>query len=165
MILSTALSATALVASPISAFNCAGNEPVSRAGIVEAYSAYFENSLAIVIAALNGDQSALENLVAPEANFTVFHGDVGIGPRSTGPTAAEEFFSDLAPTEFEFREASSGPFAVNPCEHIETEVVLRTNADPEVSVVKFAYDRGILTGVNGYAATVKRGLLQARGDR
>ncbi len=159
MSISLVMGATALAASPVAAYNCAGEAAVAYEGIVEAYNAYYRQSLAIVTAALGEDHSTLELMVASDAEFTVFHGDVGIGPRASGPVAATEFFESLAPVEFEYREASPGPLALNPCGHIETELVLRDDTNAEVSVLTFKYDRGILSSVTGYAATVTRGSL------
>ena len=95
-------------------------------------------------------------MVAPTATFSVFQGDVGVGPRSSGPQAAIEFAKQISPTSYQFQ-VGSGPFTMDPCGETSAEIIL-TGKNPNKAVIAtFKYVKGILVGVESSHVYLTRG--------
>lgn len=143
----------------VSTFRCGAAGQVASASIGAVGQAYAERTVAIIKAALAGDVAGLDAIVAPGANFVVFRGDVGIGPRSAGAGAAVAFMRELAPTHYSVTAGSPGPFATDPCGPMTVDVSFRSAQAGQATIARFSFERGLLTAVNGSSVTVLEGNL------
>jgi hypothetical protein len=143
----------------VSAFRCGAAGQVASASIGVVGQAYAERTVAIIKAALSGDAASLDAIVAPGANFVVFHGDVGIGPRSAGADAAIAFVRQLAPTHYSVTAGSAGPFSTDPCGPRKVDVSFRSAKPGEATIARFSFERGLLTAVKGSSVAVLEGNL------
>lgn len=159
MISAMLLLGSAVAGSPVAAYRCDGGGSAEPANIATAYDSYARHSVQLVRAAMQGDATALQPWVGADAGFTVFYGDVGKGPRTTGVQAAIEFFSELEATNFEWLSASSGPFSIDPCGKLVSAILLRKEHSDQAFDLKFEYMDGKLIKVVGSAASVVEGSL------
>jgi hypothetical protein len=130
-------------------FGCNTPQHVSAVNVRDVYAAYGSRSVAIINAAMANDGVTLAKMVSPSAKFTLFAGDVGIGPRSAGPAAAIEFVRQIAPRTYQFSAGSSGPFSMDPCSSTNVEMTLVGNQAGDAIVATFKYRDGILAEVQG----------------
>jgi hypothetical protein len=133
----------------VSAFHCQTPQQVTRANVREVYAAHGTRSVVIVRTALAGDAARLSQMVAPDAKFTVFEGDVGIGPRSAGVEAAIAFARQIAPQGYRFSAGSAGPVAMDPCDTAIADLTLIGERPGEAVIARFTYRDGFLIGVEG----------------
>lgn len=131
----------------VSAFRCKTSEQVSSVNVGDAYAAYASQSIIIMKNALEGNVAHLTRIVAPAAKFTLFAGDFGIGPRSSGSAAALEYAKQIAPRSYSFSAGSSGPFSMQPCGEIAVEGTLIGEKPAEAVIASFRYRDGLLVEV------------------
>jgi hypothetical protein len=144
-------------ADAVDAYRCGAQDRPANVNVGEASRAYAERSVALVMAAQAGDTDVLGKMVAPGATFTVFHGDVGIGPRSKGVGAAIEFTRQVAPTHYSVNAGSAGPVSVDPCGRTTVEMTMRSKQAGKATVARFTYDHGQLMEVTGSSVDVIEG--------
>lgn len=152
-------SATAFAATEHDAvddYHCNSGARVELSDVASVNAAYGSRSATIVERALAGNVSQLTQIVSPAATFTVFQGDAGVGPRSTGAEAAVAFAKQVNPTSYEFSVAS-GPFSMDPCREVSIDLVLKGNKSGEVVFATFKYLHGLLVEVEGSQLFVTRG--------
>lgn len=131
----------------VSAFRCRTPEQVSSVNVGDAYVAYASQSIIIMKNALEGNAAHLTRLVEPAAKFTLFAGDVGIGPRSSGAAAALEYAKQIAPRSYSFPAEASGPFLMQPCGEITVEGTLLGESPTEAVIASFRYRDGLLVEI------------------
>lgn len=141
-------------------FQCRTAQQVSTANIRDVYEAYGYRSAAIIKVAQGENATRLAEMVAPTAKFTVFQGDVGIGPRSSGPEAAVDFAKQIAPSSYQFSVGSSGPFVVNPCSAAIVELTLKRQQSDKVVIATFKYREGLLVEVKASQVDLVFGKFQ-----
>lgn len=144
-------------ADEVADFHCKAPKSGASANVGEVYAAYGERSVAIVKAGLAGDAAQLREMVAPTAKFTLFQGDVGIGPRSSGAEAAIAFVKQVAPRNYEFSAGSRGPFSMAPCGSVTAELTLMGDKANEAVIARFKYERGILQEVQASGVVMEAG--------
>lgn len=120
-------------------------------------AAYNNRSVAIMRSALAGDSERLSEMISPNSTFTLFQGDVGVGPRSTGPLAAIEFAKQIAPRHFQFSASSAGPLEMNPCGLATAELTFTSEHSDDAVIAEFKYEDGFLTGVRASRVALVRG--------
>ena len=148
--------ASASFQSPVLDFRCGKYDQVSEGNVASIHNAYLKHSVELIGLALKGDAATFGKAISPNARFMAFYGDVGLGPRTTGPEAAVEFFKELEPTSFQTLTASAGPFSTAPCGTSTVEVLLLRD-DSNGIALNFSYKDGVLLGVSGNATTVEQG--------
>ena len=158
------ISAATSTAGPTSVdnFRCAGPSPVELANVQAVHQAYQQRSVEIVRLALANSRSRLTGMVDSAAKFTVFHGDVGLGPRDQGIDAAVEFAKQISPRTYEYSNGS-GPVGMNPCGLISTEVTFSGDDPAQADRIRFKYEKGVLTEVSGGHLEVTRGHIGSEG--
>jgi len=142
--------------SPVIDFRCGETDQVGEGNVASVYNAYLRHSVVLIGLALKGDAATLAKAISPNARFATFHGDVGSGPRTTGPEAAVEFFKELEPTSYQTLSASAGPFSTAACGPIKVEVLLLRDGSNAAALV-FRYEGGVLRDVTGSSTTTERG--------
>ncbi|GEM_PF-3441184 len=73
---------------------------------------YAKRVVDIVVAAQKRDDPALQTLVGPQANFTIWSGDVGVSSRQRGVAAALDWIERLKPNHFQTEQKQSGPWVI-----------------------------------------------------
>jgi hypothetical protein len=121
--------------------------------------AYGRRSVAIVNAALAGDDALLAQMVRPDATFSYFQGDMGLGQGTTGAGAARRFFRGMRPTAFQFLSHSWSSLAGDPCDMANADLLLAGPPPSGSFMLRFTYSEGRLVGVDGREATVVAGPL------
>ena len=155
-VLCVAAAPASIVPDAVDSFHCFSGQKVDRANVASVNAAYGSRSATIVERALAGDASQLTRMVSPTATFTLFQGDVGVGPKSTGAQAAMAFAKQLAPTSYQFS-VGPGPFSMDPCGEASADLVLGGNKPDEVVYAEFKYLNGILAEVEGSQLHLTRG--------
>ena len=126
------------------------------------------HSVDIVTHALDADDAALDRLVAPTADFILWHGDSGWGPRGTpgnpredllGVAAARAFARHLAASSFEFAVSWAGPISTDPCGRQSVKVTFADATGTRAYIVRFDYLAGRLVKAEGELATMTRGSI------
>ena len=163
MRLAIALSAVLCVAAApaskpdaVDSFHCDSGQKIDRANVASVNAAYGSRSATIVERALAGDLKQLARMVSPTAKFTLFQGDVGVGPKTTGAEAAVAFAKQLTPTSYQFS-VGPGPFSMDPCGEASADLVLGGNKPDDVVYAEFKYLNGILVEVEGSQLHLTRG--------
>jgi hypothetical protein len=144
----------------VSDYHCETSGRETKVNVGDVHAAYGARSVAIMTSALARNTDHLSGMVSPGATFTVFKGDVGIGPRSAGPSAAVDFTRQLAPQSYQFSERSSGPFSMDPCGSVTTELTLFGARPDEAVIAKFIYLDGLLTEVRASQVKLVSGSLE-----
>jgi hypothetical protein len=145
---------------PVSSFQCTLGGSASIKNVKVVADAYGWRSVTIMEAALAGDASRLSKMVDPKAKFTLFQGDVGNGPRSSGPEAAIEFARLVKPVRYQFA-TGSGPFSTDPCGAESIDVTLDEQHPGTAAIATFKYEHGLLVVVTAGDVDVVRGDLSA----
>lgn len=148
---------------PVSSFHCDANGGVSTKNVKVVADAYGWRSVSIIEAALAGDIGRLAKMVAGDAHFTLFQGDVGNGPGSTGPRAAIEFVRMVRPVRFQFA-TGSGPFSTDACS-TSVDVTLDQRDPPTAALATFKYRHGMLVDVTASEVDVLQGDFSSKRDR
>ena len=144
----------------VSAFNCKTGSPTRLASLREVQTAYGRHSVDIFQVALSGNTAELSKSVSPDAEFEVYEGDAGTGPRTKGPVAAVEFAKQIAPVSYRFTSGSLAPISTDPCGKQSVELVLQ-NAQPDrITVAKFTFKDGILIDIGGEQVELIAGEFQ-----
>ena len=138
-------------------FRCGTANTAARENVQDVNDAYAWRSVNIIRASLADDRGRLARMVSPSAEFTVYVGDVGTGPRSKGVDAAVAFGKQVRPRRFEFSGSSAGPFVMNPCGKVIAELTFTAERPDEATIMTFEYFRGILINASGRKAKVVRG--------
>jgi hypothetical protein len=138
-------------------YRCGLSDQVQQDNVAQVHVAYLQRSISLVSAAVRGDESALAEIVAPNARFTVIRGDVGTGPRSTGPQAAVSFFQGLALTNYQYLAPGAGPFSMQPCGPISSELLLSRSDSGGAAALEFKFDGGLLVEVTGSGTSIFEG--------
>jgi hypothetical protein len=161
------LSLFLLMADPVSAghedqvdgFRCAASHSLQSPGAQEVETAYQLRSIAIIRSGLAGDLARLNSMVATSATFTLWSGDSGNGPRFSGAKAAVAFARQLSPRAFEFSTAYSGPISTEPCALVTAEILFRGEQPNKGAIIRFQYQSGILTNVDGREVELVNGVF------
>jgi hypothetical protein len=138
-------------------FRCGGEYRVGNVDVRDVNDTYAWRSVDIIRASLANDRVRLARMVAPTAEFTIYVGDVGTGPRSKGVDAAVGFGKQVSPTRFEFSGSSAGPFVMDPCGKVTAELTLMADRADEATIISFEYDKGVLVSASGRTAEIVRG--------
>jgi hypothetical protein len=133
----------------VDGFKCVADHSLQSRGVQEVEAAYQWRSIAIIKAGLAGDVARLNAMVAPSTHFTLWSGDAGNGPRFLGAKAAAAFARQLRPRAFEFSTAYSGPISAEPCRLVTAEILFRSEQPNKGAILRFQYQGGILTNVDG----------------
>lgn len=133
----------------VSAFHCKTAKPTRWASLREVQSAYGRQAVKILQDALSGNIAELSTSVSPDAEFEVYEGDAGIGPRTKGPSAAVDFAKQIAPVTYRFMGGSLAPIATDPCGKQSVEVILEDGQADRITEAKFTFQDGVLTDVGG----------------
>lgn len=156
-------SAPALAAPPVAA--CPNDRGL--VSVVDVATEFARRSVEIVTLAATADDAALGKLVSPTADFMLWEGDSGWGPRGGlhgredlhGVVAARAFADYLAAARFEFAVSSPGPISTSPCGWQSVTVTFANAAGTRSYVVQFDYLAGRLVKAEGTLATLTRGTI------
>lgn len=163
-VLCVAAAPASIVNDAVDSFHCDSGQKVDQANVASVNAAYGSRSATIVERALAADASQLAKMVSPTATFTLFQGDVGVGPRSTGAQAAIAFAQQLTPTSYHFS-VGPGPFSMDPCDEASADLVLEGNKPGEVVYAEFKYLNGVLIEVEASQLHLTRGDFPKPSDR
>jgi hypothetical protein len=156
----------AAVAQPLAAgearapYDCPSSGPRRWVHSDELELAYGRHSVAIVNAALRGDDSFLARAVGTDATFSYFQGDMGLAVGARGPEAARRFFRTMNPRAFQFLSLRRGALADDPCDLVRLELLLTGDSPARAFALTFSYRNGRLVEVGGREAGVVSGTLQ-----
>ena len=145
--------------SPVIEYQCGTPTQATSENVAKVNDAYMHHSVAIIEAAVRGDVGSLGKQIASNAQFSVFHGDVGVGPRTVGVPAALKFFTELAPERFQILTASAGPFSMDPCGTVSSRILLSKGEPNESYLLIFKYENGLLIDVTGSATSIIDGVI------
>lgn len=131
-------------------------------------AAFARRSVEIVRLAGKADEAALEKLVSPLAEFTLWEGDTVWGPvtaprsreAARGVYAAIEFSVYLAANSYEFAVSSTGPIGTDPCGKQSATVIFSNASGDRAFVVRFDYLGGRLVSAEGHLASLTRGTVE-----
>jgi hypothetical protein len=157
-LVATLLAASALGPHPdaVAGFNCQVKEKHRNELVLDVMGAYDARSAEIIQASLDRDFGRLARMVAPTAEFTIFHGDVGNGPRIRGPKAAVEFAKQLAATDYAFT-TSAGPLLMDVCGTVIAELTVTGRDKNEATIIRFEFLNGTLIKATGAGVKLTRG--------
>lgn len=141
----------------VATFRCRSDAPLAREDVLSVRDAYGRRSVAVIRAALIGHARLLRQIVLPSAKFTVFKGDVGLGPRGTGAEALIEFAKQIGPASYQYSAGSAGPFWTDPCGDVSVELLLSGEQSEGAVIATFKYREGLLAGVVASRVHVTRG--------
>ena len=135
--------------------------------VVDVQTEFARRSVEIVTLAAKGDEVALDKLVSPTAEFTLWEGDVGWAPREalhgrgnlSGVRAARAFAGHLGAASFEFMVSSTGPIGTDPCGKQSAEVTFVEASGGRGYTVRFDYFGGRLVRAEGHVVSVTRGTV------
>lgn len=120
---------------------------------------YAKRAIGIVQAGWRGDTTALEALVAPQAEFEVWRGDYTTSARRRGVAGLVEMVHDVKPMRFQASAAYEAPVAVSKCAW-SVKVLFRT-ASPTTGVsIEFEFADAKLVQAKGNEVTLTEGNMR-----